>query len=263
MLGAPVIMKITTEKLSLPFDHVAAHEFLTKNDPHLADVITRTRRIPIQARRMRQRLRIAPRSHRSPEHFRQSRRKNLLAHSGPGRERRLPHAGRNSEDAHPRPAQSWPVQSESAGDERPRAKNHRRHRPHARRSAKNERRRTRRAPDFRARHRRLDRRNVFDFPPRPPRRPAHSRPGRAKRVAITYRKRKMPKPKDLLKFGERWRPYRTIASWACGAPSTWPAKTPAKSPTRPQEEAPHFEHATKIRQQKRTRPAANLAEANR
>ena len=35
-------MKITTEKLSLPFDHVAAHEFLTKNDPHLADVITRT-----------------------------------------------------------------------------------------------------------------------------------------------------------------------------------------------------------------------------
>jgi 3-methyladenine DNA glycosylase/8-oxoguanine DNA glycosylase len=31
--------------------------------------------------------------------------------------------------------------------------------------------------------------------------------------AITYRKRKMPKPKDLLKFGERWRPYRTVASW--------------------------------------------------
>src|SRR6202007_181155 len=42
MLGAPMIMKTTTEKLSLPFDHIAAHEFLTKNDPHLADVITRT-----------------------------------------------------------------------------------------------------------------------------------------------------------------------------------------------------------------------------
>ena len=42
MLGVPVIMKITTEKPSLPFDHVAAHEFLTKNDPHLADVVTRT-----------------------------------------------------------------------------------------------------------------------------------------------------------------------------------------------------------------------------
>ena len=31
--------------------------------------------------------------------------------------------------------------------------------------------------------------------------------------AITYGKRKIPKPKDLLKFGERWRPYRTVASW--------------------------------------------------
>ncbi len=31
--------------------------------------------------------------------------------------------------------------------------------------------------------------------------------------AITYRKRNMPKPKELLKFGERWRPYRTVASW--------------------------------------------------
>jgi 3-methyladenine DNA glycosylase/8-oxoguanine DNA glycosylase len=31
--------------------------------------------------------------------------------------------------------------------------------------------------------------------------------------AITYRKKNVPKPKDLLKFGERWRPYRTVASW--------------------------------------------------
>jgi DNA-3-methyladenine glycosylase II len=31
--------------------------------------------------------------------------------------------------------------------------------------------------------------------------------------AITYGKKHMPKPKDLLKFGERWRPYRTVASW--------------------------------------------------
>jgi hypothetical protein len=23
----------------------------------------------------------------------------------------------------------------------------------------------------------------------------------------------MPKPQELLKFGERWRPYRTVASW--------------------------------------------------
>lgn len=28
-----------------------------------------------------------------------------------------------------------------------------------------------------------------------------------------YKKREMPKPKDLLKFGERWRPYATTAAW--------------------------------------------------
>jgi 3-methyladenine DNA glycosylase/8-oxoguanine DNA glycosylase len=37
--------------------------------------------------------------------------------------------------------------------------------------------------------------------------------GVQKGFAITYGKRKMPKPKDLAKFGERWRPYRTVASW--------------------------------------------------
>lgn len=31
--------------------------------------------------------------------------------------------------------------------------------------------------------------------------------------AITYGKKHMPTPKELLKFGERWRPYRTVASW--------------------------------------------------
>ena len=31
--------------------------------------------------------------------------------------------------------------------------------------------------------------------------------------AITYGKKFMPGPKELLKFGERWRPYRTVASW--------------------------------------------------
>ncbi|HTI69725.1 MAG TPA: DNA-3-methyladenine glycosylase [Candidatus Limnocylindria bacterium] len=30
---------------------------------------------------------------------------------------------------------------------------------------------------------------------------------------ITYGKRQFPKPKDLLKYGERWRPYRTTAAW--------------------------------------------------
>jgi 3-methyladenine DNA glycosylase/8-oxoguanine DNA glycosylase len=31
--------------------------------------------------------------------------------------------------------------------------------------------------------------------------------------AITYGKKHMLAPKELLKFGERWRPYRTVASW--------------------------------------------------
>jgi len=31
--------------------------------------------------------------------------------------------------------------------------------------------------------------------------------------SITYGKKHMPRPKELLAFGERWRPYRTIASW--------------------------------------------------
>ncbi|HXM95552.1 MAG TPA: DNA-3-methyladenine glycosylase 2 family protein [Candidatus Dormibacteraeota bacterium] len=31
--------------------------------------------------------------------------------------------------------------------------------------------------------------------------------------AVTYGKKHMPKPKELLAFGEQWRPYRTIASW--------------------------------------------------
>ncbi len=31
--------------------------------------------------------------------------------------------------------------------------------------------------------------------------------------SVTYGKNRMPKPKELLAFGERWRPYRTLASW--------------------------------------------------
>jgi DNA-3-methyladenine glycosylase II len=30
---------------------------------------------------------------------------------------------------------------------------------------------------------------------------------------VAYGKKYMPKPKELLAFGERWRPYRTVASW--------------------------------------------------
>jgi DNA-3-methyladenine glycosylase II len=31
--------------------------------------------------------------------------------------------------------------------------------------------------------------------------------------SVAYGKKYMPTPKELLKFGERWRPYRTVASW--------------------------------------------------
>jgi DNA-3-methyladenine glycosylase II len=31
--------------------------------------------------------------------------------------------------------------------------------------------------------------------------------------SVAYGKKHMPTPEQLLKFGERWRPYRTVASW--------------------------------------------------
>jgi 3-methyladenine DNA glycosylase/8-oxoguanine DNA glycosylase len=37
--------------------------------------------------------------------------------------------------------------------------------------------------------------------------------GVQKGFAITYGKKDIPKPRELAEFGERWRPYRTVASW--------------------------------------------------
>lgn len=37
--------------------------------------------------------------------------------------------------------------------------------------------------------------------------------GVQKGFMLTYRKKELPKPKELLRHGERWRPYRTVASW--------------------------------------------------
>jgi methylated-DNA-[protein]-cysteine S-methyltransferase len=37
--------------------------------------------------------------------------------------------------------------------------------------------------------------------------------GVRKGFAVAYHKREMPAPKALAKFGERWKPYRTVASW--------------------------------------------------
>jgi 3-methyladenine DNA glycosylase/8-oxoguanine DNA glycosylase len=37
--------------------------------------------------------------------------------------------------------------------------------------------------------------------------------GVQKGYALTYGKSEIPKPRELAEFGERWRPYRTVASW--------------------------------------------------
>ncbi len=37
--------------------------------------------------------------------------------------------------------------------------------------------------------------------------------GVQKGFALTYGKKEIPKPRDLAAFGERWRPYRSVASW--------------------------------------------------
>ena len=37
--------------------------------------------------------------------------------------------------------------------------------------------------------------------------------GVRKGFALTYRRKELPAPSELLEHGKRWRPYRTIASW--------------------------------------------------
>ncbi len=37
--------------------------------------------------------------------------------------------------------------------------------------------------------------------------------GVQKGFALTYGRKEIPKPRELAAFGERWRPYRTVASW--------------------------------------------------
>ena len=65
--------------------------------------------------------------------------------------------------------------------------------------------------------------------------------------AVTYGKKHMPKPKELLAFGERWRPYRTVASWymwrACqragsaAARKIRPAQARRRKPAKPKRPA--------------------------
>ncbi len=61
--------------------------------------------------------------------------------------------------------------------------------------------------------------------------------GVQKGFALTYAKKQIPKPHELAKFGERWRPYRTVASWymwravqLAGKNARKIKKAPAKNP---------------------------------
>ena len=56
--------------------------------------------------------------------------------------------------------------------------------------------------------------------------------GVQKGFALTYGKKFMPKPRELAAFGERWRPYRSVASWYMWrAVGLYPKKKIAKAPT--------------------------------
>jgi 3-methyladenine DNA glycosylase/8-oxoguanine DNA glycosylase len=52
--------------------------------------------------------------------------------------------------------------------------------------------------------------------------------GVRKGFAIAYRKRDLPSPKELARYGEKWRPWRSVASWymwrACELKSTGAGK---------------------------------------
>jgi DNA-3-methyladenine glycosylase II len=50
--------------------------------------------------------------------------------------------------------------------------------------------------------------------------------GVRKGVALLYNKKELPTPKELLAFGERWKPYRTTASWYLWRAIELPKKKP-------------------------------------
>ena len=60
---------------------------------------------------------------------------------------------------------------------------------------------------------------------------------------LAYTKREMPKPKELLAFGERWKPHRTTAAWFlwCAADA---AKKVAATPRRRKSAARRRSHNT-------------------
>jgi DNA-3-methyladenine glycosylase II len=72
--------------------------------------------------------------------------------------------------------------------------------------------------------------------------------GVQKGFAITYGKKYIPKPRELAEFGERWRPYRTVASWYM-----WRAVQLAGSSARKIKKAPTKKRLTPKKQKRAVR----------
>lgn len=80
--------------------------------------------------------------------------------------------------------------------------------------------------------------------------------------ALTYGKKHMPAPKELLKFGDRWRPYRTVASWymwrACQRAGQAALRKirPRKTKPRPRPAPAHGNQQNPTRRSDRPKPLA-------
>lgn len=87
--------------------------------------------------------------------------------------------------------------------------------------------------------------------------------------AVTYGKKHMPAPKELLKFGERWRPYRTVASWymwrACQRAGQAALREirPRKTKSRPGPAPAHGHQKNPVRLSGRPKPLAVKPPARR
>jgi 3-methyladenine DNA glycosylase/8-oxoguanine DNA glycosylase len=208
-----VILQTTTEKLPLPFDQVAAHEFLTRNDPHLADVIARTGEFQFKLDEC--------------DSVYESLLEAIAYQSISGKAAatifaRIKTLGANG--ICPTPAEILKARISTlrkAGLSKAKAL-----------AMKDLAQKTIDGivPTLEAAHGMSDEELVERLISvrgigawtvemflifrlgRPDVLPIHDY-GVQKGWAITYRKRKIPLPKELLKFGERWRPYRTVASW--------------------------------------------------
>jgi len=75
--------------------------------------------------------------------------------------------------------------------------------------------------------------------------------------SITYGKKHMPKPKELLAFGERWRPYRTVASWymwrACQRAGSAALRKIRPAPPRPRKSRARPKRKPNLRKRSRSK----------